>query len=181
LKYLFLLIPVFSFLFIAPGWEERTDWPDEYPRPPKTTKSLFFIQRNLNANTITYDVQLKTDGSINTNSPIDAYWLRYGEDGARKDLSWLQSIWAYGYTSRWLKKEQSYRVKLKAYNERYLSLKQDNGAWKAFMDINGEPCYLHNIYVYADESGVFPDVKYVDIYGVNVVTKKPVKERIFNK
>jgi len=45
-------------LLKAPGWEKRTEWPDDYPRPPKTAQSLFFIQRNLNTNTIVYDVDI---------------------------------------------------------------------------------------------------------------------------
>ncbi len=163
---------------IAPGWEERTEWPDDYPRPPKSPQSLFFIQRNLNTNTIVYDVDLK-DGMIKSNHPIDAYWLRYGENGARQDLSWLQAVLAYGYTSK--KIETSYRIKLKAYNDRYLQLQQVAGNWKAVMKINNIDCYLQNIYVYADESGIFPDVKYVDIYGLHPVTGALEVERILNE
>lgn len=162
----------------APGWEERTDWPDDYPRPPKSERSLFFIQRNLNTNTIVYDIDIR-EGEIRKSHPIDAYWLRYGEDGAKKDLSWLQSILAYGYTSKTNK--EGFRIKLKAYNDRYLQLSQNNGHWVALMDINGQPSVLTNIYVYADESGIFPDVKYVDIFGTHLDSKQIVKERIHNK
>ncbi len=162
----------------APGWEERTEWPDDYPRPPKTAQSLFFIQRNLNTNTIVYDIDLD-EGKMKSNHPIDAYWLRYGEDDRRKDLSWLESILAYGYSSK--KIELGYRIKLKAYNDRYIQLAQIDGTWKALMAINKKDCYLQNIYVYADESGIFPDVKYVDIYGLHPVTGALEVERILNE
>jgi len=49
------------------------------------------------------------------------------------------------------------------------------------MTINNTACYLQNIYVYADESGVFPDVKYVDIYGTHPVTGALEVERILNE
>ncbi len=162
----------------APGWEERTEWPADYPRPPKTEQSLFYIQRNLNTNTIVYDIDLK-DGTIKSRHPIDAYWLRYGEEGARQDLSWLQAVLAYGYSSKQI--EQGYQIKLKAYNDRYLQLEQIEGHWKAVMKINNIDCYLQNFYVYADESGIFPDVKYVDIYGYHPVTGALEVERILNQ
>ena len=157
-------------LFKAPGWEKRTEWPDDYPRPPKTAQSLFFIQRNLNTNTIVYDVDLDKE-YINSNHPIDAYWLRYGEDGRRKNLSWLESILAYGYSSK--KLENGYRIKLKAYNDRYIQLEEIDGRWKAIITINNTACYLQNVYVYADESGILPDVKYVDIYGACLLYTSP--------
>jgi len=132
----------------------------------------------LNTNTIVYDIDIR-EGKIKSNHAIDAYWLRYGEDGRRKDLSWLESILAYGYSSK--KMETGYRIKLKAYNDRYLQLEQVEGTWKALMDINNVACYLQNIYVYADESGIFPDVKYVDIYGYHPVTGALEVERILNQ
>jgi len=162
----------------APGWEERTEWPDDYPRPPKSDRSLFFIQRNLNTNTIVYDVDIR-ENKIRSGHPIDAYWLRYGEDGTKKDLSWLQAVLAYGYTSK--KNKEGHRIKLKAYNDRYIQLIEEQGKWIPLMEINGDLAVLNNIYVYADESGIFPDVKYVDIYGKDRRTGQLIKERIENK
>ena len=131
----------------------------------------------MNTNTIVYDVDLDKE-YINSNHPIDAYWLRYGEDGRRKNLSWLESILAYGYSSK--KLENGYRIKLKAYNDRYIQLEEIDGRWKAIITINNTACYLQNIYVYADESGILPDVKYVDIYGAHPVTGTLEVERILN-
>lgn len=171
-------VSIFHTTFVAPGWEERTEWPDDYPRPPKTDRSLFFIQRNLNTNTIVYDLDM-AEGQVRNGHPIDAYWLRYGEDGAKEDLSWLQAVLAYGYTSK--KIENGYRIKLKAYNDRYIQLLSKEGKWGALMTINGVEVQLNNIYVYADESGIFPDVKYVDIYGTHPISGQIIKERIHNK
>jgi len=119
------------------------------------------------------------EGQVRKGHPIDAYWLRYGEDGAKKDLSWLQAVLAYGYTSK--KIEHGYRIKLKAYNDRFIQLIATEGKWEALMMINGVEAQLKNIYVYADESGIFPDVKYVDIYGTDKTSGQLIKERIQNK
>ena len=67
----FLIPPTSTVSVVAPGWEERTDWPDDYPRPPKSERSLFYIQRNLNANTIVYDIDVE-EGVIRQRHPINA-------------------------------------------------------------------------------------------------------------
>ncbi|MFT4971585.1 MAG: hypothetical protein ACI9JY_000785 [Saprospiraceae bacterium] len=48
------------------------------------------------------------------------------------------------------------------------------------MQINGKECQLSNIYVYADESGMMPDVQHVDLYGKDLSTGQAVHERFFN-
>lgn len=181
LRYFTLLIVLISFqtFIVAQDWKDRTELPDDFTRPPKTETSLFFIQRNKNPNTIVYDLNLNADGTVNRRSPIDGYWRRYSSTGVRKELSWFESTLAYGYSSR-RNQDSTFRIKLKAYNERYITLKQINGRWKAIMKINNEDCYLTNIYAYADESGIFPDVLYVDIHGINPVTGQKVTERIYD-
>lgn len=180
---LFILLIIPLTLLVSdvsgPGWEKRTEWPDDYPRPPKTEKSLFFIQRNLNTNTIVYDLQMAKDGTL-LNKPIDVYWRRYGSDGSRKELSWLQSVLAYGYNAKKLKAGKEFKINLKAYDERYILLKKENGTWRGIVTINGAPAYINNAYVFTDESGILPQVKYVDVFGVNVATGVAVQERIFN-
>ena len=161
-------------------WKERKDWPDDFTRPPQTNKSLFFIQRNKNHNTIVYDINLEKDGQINTGDPIDVYWRRYGSNGARKDLSWLEEMLAYGYRSKRDKKTNTFRIKLRAYDERSIILQKKNERWQALMQINNRQCFLKNIYVYADESGIFPKVIHVDIYGLDIETGDLLKERLYN-
>ena len=163
----------------AQAWKGRENWPDDFPRVEQTDKTLFYIQRNLNKHTIVYDLNVKEDGSIDPRTPIDNYWRRYENNGERKDLSWLEAWLAYGYRAKKIG-DRAFRIKLRAHKERYITLRQDNGKWRAIIDINGEESYLTNIYAYADESGILPDVKHVDLYGVNVKTGTPMKERIFD-
>jgi len=167
-----------SFSF-GQDWMGREDWPDDFPRPEQTEKSLFFIQRNLNRHTIMYDLNLNEDGTINRKEPLDNYWRQYESTGLRREMSWLEEWLAYGYRAK-KKAENIYQVKLRAHKERFITLKNESGKWIATININGEESYLTNIYAYADESGILPDVKHVDIYGINKKTGKLVKERIYD-
>ncbi len=179
-QFVFIAILLFSTSsLIAQEWVDREDWPADFPRPEKTEKSLFFIQRNLNKHTIVYDLNLKEDGSLNENEPIDNYWKQYASTGQRRELSWLESWLAYGYRIK-EKTTNSLKIKLRAHKERFIELRKAGDKWMAVIPINGEESYLTNIYAYADESGILPDVKHVDIYGINIKTGAKVKERIYD-
>ena len=163
----------------AQEWKNREDLPVYFPSPPKTEKLLFYIQRNKNLNTIVYDLRLNNNGSPDVKRPIDAYWQRYGDNGERRELSWLESVLAYGYRSK-KQRDGTFQVKLRAYNDRSITLRKDAGQWKAVMQINEKECYLTQIYAYADESGMFPDVLHVDLHGITIKTGEKVTERIFD-
>ena len=163
----------------AQEWVDREDWPEDFPRPEQTDKSLFYIQRNKNKHTIVYDLNLKKDGTLDISEPIDNYWRQYASTGQRRELSWLESWLAYGYRVK-KKQENSLLIKLRAHKERFIELRRVEGRWRAVIPINGEDSFLTNIYAYADESGIVPDVKHVDLYGINMKTGKSVKERIYD-
>lgn len=179
------IIFILGFIFIgnsmlsAQDWKGREDWPDDFPRPEKTSKSLFYIQRNLNKHTIIYDLNLNEKGELNLDDPIDNYWKQYESTGLRRELSWLESWLAYGYRAKKIKND-GFRIKLRAHKERFLYLKKVEEKWRAVIEINGEESYLTHIYAYADESGILPDVLHVDIFGLDMKTGAVVKERIYD-
>ena len=162
-------------------WKGRENWPDYFPRPPKTETRLFYLQRNKNANTIAYGLKLKNNGEIDPAEPLEVYWMRYtgNRNGLREELSWAQKSFGFGYSSSKVKNKEEFSLKLIAYKDRNVTLKKINGQWTALMQINGQQCELLNIYVYADESGMMPEVKHVDIYGKDLKTGQAVHERFF--
>ncbi len=154
--------------------------PATYPTPPKTPNRLFFIQRNLNENTIVYDAKLNGDGSFHSD-PIDVYWLRYASTGERKELTWLQRTFAYGYSAKKDKKDGTYWITLTAWDGRKIHLHKDrNGKPIATLTIAGKYARLDYIWVFADNSHTWPKVFHVDLHGTDMLTGKPVFERITN-
>ena len=154
--------------------------PADFPTPPKTTKSLFFIQRNKNKNTIVYDAKMMA-GKLDTSNPIDAYWLRYGSTGERKELTWAQSTFAYGYSIKKAGTGNGFYITLTAYDKRKIHLQLDsNGEPIATMTINGTHCKLSHIWVFADDQSSWPTVYHVDLHGTELATGKKQTERIQN-
>lgn len=156
--------------------------PADFPIPPKSENYLFFIQRNKNKNTIVYDARMNDDGSINDSEPVDVYWRRYNGSakGHRGELKWIEQKFAYGYSSK-SDKNGGFYVELVAYDGRKIHLKKDgSGQPIATIEINGKNCYLDYLWVFADESGAWPTVIHVDIYGREMATGKKQVERIVN-
>lgn len=159
----------------------RSNRPADYPTPPDDGKLLFFIQRNKNKNTIVYDANMAS-GSFNASKPIDDYWLRYEKGGYRRDLSWTERTFAYGYNHKKDKSNKGYWITLTAYDKRKIHLeKTADGKPIATITINGKNCRLNHIYVFADESGTWPQVLHVDLYGKELSSGKKQVERIVNK
>ncbi len=186
-RYLFLIFFPMLLAFSAQAQSSySTDMkngrPADFPTPPKTEKSLFFIQRSKNKNTIVYDAILEKDGRYVSSKPIDAYWLRYNSTSERAELTWLQRTFAFGYNAKKDGSKDGYWITLTAYNDRKIHLeKTAKGKPIATLNINGKYCRLEYIWVYALETSTWPDVKHVDLHGVDMVTGKTEVERIYNK
>lgn len=164
-------------------WRERTSLPTSFPKIEKSGKSLFYLQRNMNKNTIVYDLNFLNDGSVDEKRPIDVYWMRYpsNEPPYRREITWTEKKFAYGYGFRKAKDGNGFEVELVSYDKRKIHVKKNgNGEYEAFMNINGKNCYLTNLYVYADLSNWWPDVIHVDIYGKDPNTGATVHERFIN-
>jgi hypothetical protein len=143
------------------------------------TQQLFFIQRSKNANEVHYDARVDANGALQAKDPIDAYWLRKAGDGSRGPITMLQKI-AYGYDVD-PAAAGTYTMKLTALKERPLTLLQVGGKWRAQTTIGGKQGYLSRVYIATDESGVFPKVLYVDLFGEEIGTGAAITEHLVKK
>ncbi len=148
--------------YVDPGSTGRPEW---YPIPPQDSDLLFFIQRNQNQDAIVYRVNRTPEGLINEHLPMDAYWIRFTEGGVRTELNVLQNKLAFGYDSDKINNDL-YRFHFVSYKEITFYIHRTNDEnFKVIYQRDGRNVVLKNIYVYAVEFGVFPDVKYIEIFG----------------
>lgn len=98
-----ILILVIS-LYILPGIILSANAQENYPVPVKTEKMLFYFQRSHNKNTVVYELNTLPNGAINTDKPVNAYWIRYEEGGVKKELSYIQ-VKAFGLKWKMIDKE----------------------------------------------------------------------------
>ncbi len=153
--------------------------PDHYPVPPPNEHLVFFIQSNQNVNTVVYEVKTVLDGRIDQTQPLKVYWHKFTNNGEIKQLNFIQNKLAYGYTFK-LINENTVEFQLVSYDKIvfYLTKTMEN-TFGVFTKINGDMAKVNNIYVYADDFGLFPDVQYIELYGTQLTANEPAYERIY--
>lgn len=111
-----------------------------YPVPLKSDKMLFYFQRSHNKNTVIYEINNQSDGHINISKPVNYYWIRFEEGGARKELSFIQRK-AFGLQWELVdRNKESFVLRFNSFKKRdiYLLKMKDSTQHHAYININGE-------------------------------------------
>lgn len=152
-----------------------------FPTPPDAPQRLFYVQRNPNTNTIVYDANTIDNGrDFDKKQPILIYWLRYEEKGETAPLSYIQRSLAYGVDVRPGNRPGEFEFNVVSYPKRKLRLLLDaNRQPHAEIEINGKAAWLTRVFVKIEgkKVGIIPDVKYVELFGIDPKSGKAVYER----
>lgn len=145
---------------------------------PKEKNQLFYLQRDPNTNTIAYTLNLQEDGTLNEKKPINAYWIRYEDNGERRDLSFFQRNMAYGITHKKLD-DNTYEFHITACKKVPLQLRYAPGKKnKATVEANGKTIMVDYIFVRIDGgSTLSPNIVYVEVGGTESHSKEPIIHR----
>jgi hypothetical protein len=151
-----------------------------FPVPAGVVNQLFYLQRDPNTNTIIYQLNVNRAGQVEEDEPINVFWLRYDEQGQRKDLNYIQRKFAYGLSAEKLAPEK-YQLKFAAYNKVpfYLMRWSADRAFHVFTVISNRQIVLSRVYLRI-EGGTFwvPNVRYIEFKGWDAATRAPVVTRI---
>ncbi|MBO7069623.1 MAG: DUF4833 domain-containing protein [Bacteroidaceae bacterium] len=136
---------------------------------------LFQFERSTNRNYICYDVNLK-NGKLNIKEPVNAYWIRVEEGGVKKELSFLQFTFAFGYKVD-IKKDNEVTIHLSPYKKLPIRICKRNGKWIALVTMDGQEMQLTKMF--AQMKGDSLTCLYVDVTGV--ANGQTITKRIKNK
>lgn len=150
--------------------------PEEYP-VPELDGLLFYIQRNLNSNTVVYVINQDRYGFLHETYPMSVYWIRYDNDGQIKNLNLIQNKLAYGYRSQKINNE-TFRFRMVSYDKMEFFIVKHDGEYKVITELDRPWTSLSNIYVYAEEFGIFPQVKYIEFFGQGLNDQFPSYQKI---
>ncbi len=137
---------------------------------------LFHIERNKNANIVVYDVHVQPNGKLREEDPVEVYWLKLAEGGERKKLKRIERRMAYGFKVR---DRQGDRLMLdmKADIDREIFVEAVEDTFRALIDIDGRRAILTRIYIFAEEGGILPKVKYLELFGFDLETREKRYEK----
>ncbi|MEM9548846.1 MAG: DUF4833 domain-containing protein [Bacteroidota bacterium] len=151
--------------------------PENYPIPD-VDDMLFYIQRNQNPNTVIYKIRKNQDGNFLMDDPIYVFWRQYDNNGKDKPLNYIQRKLAYGYEYNIINND-AIQMNIVSYPSYKLFItKNDDQEYKAVGKINNMWAELSNVYVFVEEQGAFPVVKYLELYGLQIETGLPCYEKI---
>lgn len=166
-------------LVVLAGFSGKLDsTATDFPVPPYSKKSLFYIHRNLNNHAVVYEVNTLKNGSIDSEEPFKIYWNRAGEKQKYRELNYMERTFAYG-----LKKEAlgngKYRGTFVAKKEKYIdAYLDDKGQATALIKIDNKLSKLVKIFVQVAEDGWWPKVAYVEFFGTDFKTNLPTYEKL---
>jgi len=136
---------------------------------PRGENMLFFLQRDPDANTVIYELNYGMDGKLDAKAPVKGSWIRYSEDGKCRELTGIESRFAYGLKCKALGNEE-FEIRLVAYKKMPLYLKkceQDN-KYKIYVKDEGKDYLLKRVFVRVKGGSFwFPRVEYIDLITVN--------------
>jgi len=151
--------------------------PENYPVPRDIDNLLFYIQRNLNTNTVVYALNTTPDGMINETYPMKVFWIKYTVGGIREELNFIQNK-AFGYSASKIN-THTFEFRMDSHKElRFFITKPSDRPASIITKINKEDAVLNNIYVYANEFGLFPKVEYIELYGQSLASEMPLYQKI---
>ena len=137
---------------------------------------LFQFERSTNRNYICYDVNLLKDGKLDLKEPVNPYWIRAEEGGEKKELSFLQFKFAFGYKVD-STKDNEVTIHLSPYKNLPIRICKRNGKWVALVKMEGTEMLLTKMF--AQMKGESLTCLYVDVTGI--ANGKVVTKRINNK
>lgn len=155
---------------------------DAYPTPPLIHDNLFYIQRSGNHNTIVYDANLTADKKFDAKKPVNIYWIRYTNGGAKEDLTFIQRNLAYGLSSKALT-NNAFEFHFVSYaKKRFLLYLDASGKPCAKMDINGKQIVIRRIFLSIEEKSrwsLAPKIEYVEFFGTDPYNGKSLYEKFY--
>jgi hypothetical protein len=153
---------------------------DTFPIPKPNPKQLFYLQRTPNTNTIVYELNEDAKGQIIIDEPVVVHWLRFAEDGAKKDLNYIQRVFAYGIKTEKVT-DTSFEMHINSYRKKplYLMRQKTDNTYHMFSFINTKMVMLKRVFIRIDAGGSFwkPNVIYIEMKGIDMATGKEAMER----
>jgi hypothetical protein len=151
--------------------------PEHYP-VPEVEDMLFYIQRNQNTNTVVYKINRDCNNRINNSDPFYVFWKQYYKGGKDSEINIIQQKLAYGVQYDIINSD-SIKMNIISYPVYNIYVNKDeNNKFKAIGQIDGFWSQLSNVYVFAEERGAFPVVKFLELYGTRLDDGLPCYEKI---
>ena len=149
---------------------------DSFPVPKTGPKQLFYLQRSTNSNTIICALNTDVKGQIIKDNPVHVYWIRYDEEGEKKELSYIQQTFAYGIKHEYLP-NGVFKLHFVSYKKQVFYLKRSlrDNQYKVYFLLNNKEFVLQKLFVRVDGGSFWvPNVIYMELVGRDEYSGKAI-------
>ena len=144
------------------------------------SNTLFVVRHNKSPNYVVYQANLETNKKLNAKNPVDIFWFMKTKGEITEKVTIIEWKLAYGFELGEIKKNEEYKLKLHAIEEKAIVVKKNSkGIFKSYMIINGIRAKLNVVFINFETTFGFPSVKYLDFRGTDIHTNKYITERFF--
>lgn len=152
---------------------------DSFPVPSGNPHQLFYLQRTNNTNTIICELNYDKKGQLDADNPVHVFWIRFQEGGIRKELSYIQRVFAYGIKSQ-PQDNGTYKLHFVSYKKQPMLLMRSpkDNRYHVYATINRTQALLHRIFLKVDGGSAWsPNIVYMEMKGTDPLTGKELVER----
>ena len=155
---------------------------DSLPELSPNKTRLFYLQRNIDRNTLIYETNYRSNGLIDEKKPVKIYWIDFENEGKTSPLTFIQNSLAYGIESKLIDRtKKTFLLHLVAYKKIDLYLKLDkNKRYKVFTTISGKEAILSRIIVNMT-GGTYlnPIISFIELSGDDLKSNASLSQKIF--
>ncbi len=152
---------------------------DTFPVPTGNPLQLFYLQRTANTNTIVCELNYNSKGQLDEENPVHVFWIRYAEDGKRKELNYIQRVFAYGINAQPIG-NGIYKLNFVSYKKQSFLLMPSpkDKKYRVYITFNKKQFILNRLFLKVDGGSFWlPNIVYMELKGIDPITSKEVVER----
>lgn len=152
---------------------------DSFPTPTGNPKQLFYLQRTSNINTIVCELNLDNKGQLIEETPVHVFWIRYAEGGMRKELNYIQRVFAYGIITK-PEGNGIFDLHFVSYKKQHFKLMHSakDNKYHVYANINKKQALLNRFFLKIDGGSFWsPNIIYMEMKGTDPLTGKEMIER----
>jgi hypothetical protein len=125
------------------------------------------------------ELNLTGKGVPDEEAPVHVFWIRYSEGGAKKELNYIQRVFAYGIKSQ-ATGNDTYKLHFVSYAKQVFTLMRSprDNKFHVYATINKRQAVLNRLFLKIDGGSFWsPNVVYMEMKGIDVLTGKETVER----
>lgn len=155
--------------------------PEEYPDIEAYDHLLFYIQRNQNKNTVVYEANCLYNGLLDLNDPISIKWIKFLENDEEEiqPLNYIQKKLAYGYHFKVISNDLIEFCFVSYSGMKFYLSRNKRGVFQVSTVLDGIMSVIDRIYIYAEDMGIFPQVKFAEFFGRCQVSNEITYKKLF--